>query len=310
MKNFMAVFVCLLPSLGWTQDNAPTTPTIYEVSTTFSERDMAISPDGTEMLYTIATGHHVFSTIVYRRREKRGWSKPVIAPFSGKFKDLEPAFSPDGKKIFFSSNRPVEGKSSRDFDIWVVEKKNGKWSSEASNLGAPINTEKDEFYPSVATSGNIYYTAEHGSGVGKEDIWVSSLIDGAYTQPVALDTMVNSKHWEFNAFVSYDEKFILFTSYGRKGDSGGGDLYISFRNENGSWEKAKALTLNSPRLDYCPFVTADGRTMFFTSQRHSIEATHEKKLTYDEFLLVLKSVENGTDNIYWISFEEVLKSIH
>jgi Tol biopolymer transport system component len=307
MKNVLTLWVTLLAMNAVAQ--APLEPTLHAVSSAFAERDMAISPDGTEMLYTIMTGQHVFSTIVYRRKEKKGWSKPAIAPFSGKYRDLEPAFSPDGTKIFFSSNRPASGKSGIDFDIWVVEKVNGTWQKEATNLGQPVNTAKDEFYPAVTKSGNLYFTAEYQNGVGKEDIFISSLINGAYSEPIPLDTAINSKTWEFNAFVSPDEKYILFTSYGRKDDLGGGDLYMS-SNENGVWQKAKALfMINSKSLDYCPFLSPDQKSLYFTSQRHNIKDTHENPITYNQLLTILNDPSNGTDNIYWVSFEEVLKSI-
>ena len=69
------------------------------------------------------------STILYCRKSPlRDWTSPVVAPFSGKFGDLEPAFSPDGMKLYFSSNRPIDGSEPKDYDIWVVEKTNGRWS--------------------------------------------------------------------------------------------------------------------------------------------------------------------------------------
>jgi Tol biopolymer transport system component len=310
LRNMKKLFPLILSLASLTTfAQAPATATLHPVSTTFSERDVAISPDGSEMLYTIMTGQHIFSAIVYIRKEKNGWSAPAVAPFSGKFRDLEPAFSPDGTKIYFSSNRPVQGKSSTDFDIWVVDKVNGKWQEEAKNLGAPVNTTKDEFYPSATKSGNLYFTAEYGNGIGKEDIYVTSFVNGVYSQPVPLDTAVNSKTWEFNAFVSMDEKYILFTSYGRKDDSGGGDLYMSIK-ENGVWQKAKALTLiNSKALDYCPFLSFDQKSLYFTSARHAMTGSYEKPVTYDQLLSILTDKQNGTDNIYWISFEEVLKSL-
>ena len=300
------VIFTLIGNVAWCQQ----VPTLHAISSVFSERDMAISPDGTEMMYTIVTGQHVFSSIIILKKGAKGWSAPSIAPFSGQYRDLEPAYSPDGNKIFFSSNRPVEGKSSTDFDIWVVEKINGVWQSNPKNLGAPINTPRDEFYPSVTESGNLYFTAEYEGGVGKEDIFVASLQDGKYTTPAPLDTAVNSKTYEFNAFVSPDEKFILFSSYGRKDDSGGGDMYISLKNDNGTWAPARVLTIvNSSKLDYCPFVTADQKTLYFTSQRHNLKGSQEKPLTYDRYISMLKDVQNGTDNIYTISFDTVLKSV-
>ncbi|MBK8496879.1 MAG: PD40 domain-containing protein [Chitinophagaceae bacterium] len=159
--------------------------------------------------------------------------------------------------MFFSSNRPLSGSEIKDFDIWVVEKENGKWG-EPRNLGAPVNTKEDEFYPSITKTGNLYFTAAYKNGIGKEDVFMAKLENGKYGEPVPLDTAVNSKTYEFNAFVSPDEDFIIFTSYGRKDDNGRGDLYMSIKDASGNWQPAKHLSmLNSAKLDYCPFVSFD-----------------------------------------------------
>ncbi len=282
---------------------AAQSPAIFmegDVSTNLNERDLAISPDGTEMLYTIQASQHALSTIIHRKKTSGGkWSAPEVASFSGMYSDLEPAFSPDGRKIFFSSNRPLSAGKVKDYDIWMVEKNNTGWSV-PKNIGSPVNTSANEFYPSVTNNGSIYFTGEYSKGIGKEDIFISKYSSGTYTEPVALDTAVNSKLWEFNAFVSPDESFILFTSYGRDSDKGGGDLYISQRREN-KWQPAQPLTLiNSAQLDYCPFVT-NGK-LYFTSGRHSIKGENEKAITYSELIKLYNGPANGSENIYWIDF--------
>jgi len=278
------------------------------VSTNLNERDMAISPDGNEMFYTIQANQNALSTIIQLKKlSNNKWSEPQVAAFSGKYSDLEPAYSPDGKKLYFVSNRPTEGSNPKDFDIWYVEKANGIWTN-PKNLGTPVNTKANEFYPSITTNGNIYFTAEYDNGIGKEDIYVSQWVGGNFSVPVPLDTAVNSLLWEFNAFVTPDDRYIIFTSYGRKGDKGGGDLYISSRSPDGKWTKAKNLSsINSDRLDYCPFVTADQKVFFFTSGRHDL-SSHEKARTFRELTKSYNSVYNGSENIYWMSFVKLLEA--
>ncbi len=279
------------------------------VSTNLNERDMAISSDGKNMYYTLLGYQNVFSVIVHREKlSNNEWSAPAVATFSGKFGDLEPTFSPDGKKLFFSSNRPITGNKVKDYDIWVTENINGKWS-EPRNLGKNVNTTADEFYPSVATNGNLYFTAEYDKGHGKEDIYLSRWIDGAFTESAALDSAINSDFWEFNAFVSPDETFIVFTSYGRQDEKGGGDLYISTKNAKGQWQPAQNLALiNSTKLDYCPFVTADKKTLYFTSKRHSLPSSYTEPVTFEALLRAYNGASNGSDDIYVINFEQYLKS--
>lgn len=308
----LALSFCSLASMAQKTialTNPPAQAEIFGLSTGFSERDFAISPDGTEIYYTLQSPQGVFQTIVYCKKSTNGtWTKPEIAPFAGKYSDLEPAFSADGKKLYFASNRPIQGTTPKDFDIWVVSNENGQWG-EPQNLGTTINTSEDEFYPAIARNGNLYFTAAYKTAVGKEDIFVSKFEQGKYSQPVPLDTAVNSKTYEFNAYVSPDEDYIIFTSYGRKDDKGRGDLYMSVKDATGKWLPAQNLVmLNSNRLDYCPFVSPDKKILFFTSERVSIPNTYvSASAKIDDLFKTYTSPQNGTGDIYWVSFEKIME---
>ncbi|MCI0751748.1 MAG: hypothetical protein L0Y35_07910 [Flammeovirgaceae bacterium] len=293
--------------------NPPSHATLFAegfISTSINERDFAISPNGNEIYYTISTPQSSFQTIAVIKKDKNGlWSTPAIAPFAGKFSDLEPAFSADGKKLYFASNRPVQGNKPKDFDLWVVERNFAGWG-EPKNLGSPINTETDEFYPSIARSGNLYFTAQYAGGVGREDIYQAVWINNHYEKPIALDTTVNSSLYEFNAFVDPDEQFILFTSYGRKDDTGRGDLYISEKGKAGKWMPARNLkSINSNKLDYCPYVSPDKKLLFFTSERSELPVSFESPTTIDQIKKIAEGTLNGSGNIYWIDWNEVKKVI-
>lgn len=281
------------------------------ISTSRYERDFAISPNGNEVFYTLQMPQNSFQTILYTRKNAAGqWSDPVVAPFAGRYSDLEPAFSTDGQQLFFVSNRPVTGTAKKDFDIWVVNKTGDTWS-EPKNLGAPVNSPVNEFYPSVSASGNIYFTAEYPNATGKEDIFRCSWNGTSFGNPEKLDTNINSTAYEFNAYVSPDEQYIIFTSYGRKDDKGGGDLYLSKKDQQGNWQPAQNIALlNSVKLDYCPFLSADNKTLYFTSEQPALHKTYEKKpVSYTELVELSNSALNGSGNIYKIKFDVVLRSL-
>ena len=209
------------------------------ISNEFGNRDMAISPDGNEIFYTMQYARGLISVIMHTKKINGKWSTPEVASFSGIYNDLEPAFSFDGTKLFFVSNRALnnEGKT-KDYDIWFVTKENGDWV-QPGNVGAPVNSEKDEFYPSITKQGNIYFTrAVEGR---EEDILFSRFLNGKYEDPKALPNAINSVNDEFNAFIDPNEQFIIFSVYGRKDDNGGGDLYMSKKNEKGEWMQAVNL---------------------------------------------------------------------
>jgi Tol biopolymer transport system component len=299
------------PAVGHDQLlNAPIEVSLFQegtVSTFMNERDFAISNDGQEIYFTISGPRGSNQTIVYCRKEKSGkWALPEVVSFSGRHSDLEPAFSHDGNTLFFASNRP-NGFEKKNFDIWKVSRTRNGWG-EPENLGKIINSAEDEFYPSVAENGNIYFTASYSGGPGKEDVYLAEF-HGTYRKPVALDSAINSRFYEFNAFVSSKENFIIFTSYGRPDDTGGGDLYISVKNSKGEWQPATNFTiLNSTSLDYCPYVTRNGAVLFFTSERHDLPKSFVKTpATYQDILELNTMTLNGGGNIYWINSQVMKK---
>ncbi|WP_435353408.1 hypothetical protein [Emticicia sp. SJ17W-69] len=276
------------------------------VSDEFGNRDMAISPKGDEMFYTLQYRNGYYSTIMFSKKIKGKWTQPEIASFCGQYNDLEPAFSPDGTKLYFSSDRPLSGTDKKDYDIWFITKTNGEWSN-PQNMGSPVNSPKNEFYASLARNGNLYFTKEME---GKdEDIVVCKFSGDKYEAPVSLPETVNSMGAEFNAFVDVDEQFIIFTGYKRKGNIGSGDLFISKKNEKGEWSEAKNMgeQVNGVGNTYCPYISPDKKYFFFTSSRGVFKTPFAQKQDFSSLKAFVKSPLNGWDNIYWIDAKEVLK---
>ncbi|GAA0890738.1 hypothetical protein GCM10009122_04170 [Fulvivirga kasyanovii] len=307
LKPIYPLLLTLLCSTAlFSQNASDTTAQLFEpglISSKYPNRDIAISADGNEVFYTLQSYKREISVIMRLTKVKGKWSKPQVASFSGQYSDLEPAFSPDGKRLYFVSNRSVDGDTKKDYDIWYVERNKDTWGA-PKNIGSPINTDMNEFYPSVTSNGDLYFTAEYEGNKGKEDIYVSRWVNGKYTLPKSISEAVNSATYEFNAFVAPDESYILFTSYGRSDDMGGGDLYISKKGEQGEWLPAQRLSnaVNSTALDYCPFVSAGGKYLYFTSNRSSIKPAEN----YQAIIDMMESVENGFDNVYRISWDSIL----
>ncbi|MDC9722018.1 MAG: hypothetical protein PSN34_04500 [Urechidicola sp.] len=274
-------------------------------------RDLSISNDQTELYFTVEGFKKEFSFIAFSKKENGTWLKPTVASFSGMDKDLEPFLSPDNLKLYFASNRNTEeGQEKKDMDIWFVERSSTKteWS-EPKNIGAPINTGKDEFYPSVAVNGNLYFTASIESDTkGKEDIYKSELINGVYQKPVSLSKNINSETYEFNAYISPDESIIIYSSYRRPDSFGGTDLYISIKDENGLWKPAKNLgvEINSDKIDYCPFVDFNSNTFYFTSERSHQNKSYPEQMSMDEILSEMKKSPNGQSRIFFMTFDVAL----
>lgn len=278
------------------------------ISTRHNERDITFTPDGNQVYFSLCNANTQYSAIVYFERKDGSWSRPKVASFSGQYRDLEPFVTPDGQKLFFASNRPLEKDGDpKDWDIWVVQKTNTGWS-EAQNIESPVNTEGDEFYPSISNNGSLYFTAEREGSKGGEDIYVSRLLGDVYQAPENLGDSINTLRGEFNATIDPDESVIVFSSFGRDDGIGSGDLYISYRRSDGKWSKARILgePINSTSLDYCPAFSPDGNYFFFTSHRISHSFKYPQPNSYEQIIDHLNNPENGLGNIYWVK-SDILK---
>ena len=305
----LSVFVCIIQQLSAQEFIASDSPRIFApgiISDGFANRDMAISPDGNDLFYTIQWYFGLYSVILHAQKIDNQWTKPDTAWFSGRYNDMEPAFSPDGNRLFFSSNRPLKmADSVKDYDIWYLQKKGNRWENPV-NLGAAVNSDKDEFYPSLTKSGNLYFTRNNDDR--GDDIFISVLKGGTFSQAQTLSDAVNSKQDDFNAFIDPDEKFIIFSSYKRKDDLGRGDLYFALRKDS-IWQPAVHFEngINSPALDYSPFVSPDHKYFFFTSKRQSIKFPFPKAKSAKEIRQELNSNGNGFEDIYIMDFKVVEK---
>jgi len=234
------------------------------VSTERDELNSVFTPDGREFYFAVSTGRMKWKFMVMKQG-KEGWDRPQEASFSGRWSDVDLFISPDGRKLYFSSNRPLEGQgeAKKDFDVWVAERSGDGWS-EPANLGAPVNSDTDEFYPAVDKAGTIFFQSERDDCRGGRDIYFAKLEEGRYREVRNVGDGVNGRDFESDAYIAPDGGFLIFSS-SRPGGLGRGDLYISFLR-NGSWTPALNMgsAINTPQHENCPMLSPDGRFLFFT----------------------------------------------
>jgi len=271
------------------------------ISTSDDELNAAFTPDGKTVFFCKNIQSARLGVILYSSFAGGKWSAPEVAPFSGQYCDYDPIFTPDGSKLFFISLRPVEGSTARpNFDIWYVEKTASGWG-QPKNVGAPVNTPGDEYYPSVASDGTLYFSANRPGTKGSFDLYRSKLVDGKYSEPENLGDAVNAQTAEIDSYIAPDQSFIVFAGYNRPDSLGNGDLYISY-NKGGVWTQAKNLgdKINSSAREYCPIGSPDGKYFFFTSFRSVFDKPREKPLTTAELMRSLRGVRNGQGDVYQI----------
>ena len=183
-----------------------------------------------------------------------------------------------------------------------MKKNDTEWSS-PEWLGSNINSEADDIYPSLTKEGKLYFSSGR-IGKNNRDIFYAIPELDNFKNPIRLDDKVNA-YWEGDIFVSANEDYLVFASYGRKTGSG---LYISF-TENGQWTIPQRLeqSINTTGREFCPIVSPDGKYFFFTSTRTKNKEEISVKLTYDiikeRFSESYKHPQQGKTDVYWVKTE-------
>lgn len=174
------------------------------------------------------------STIMVTHRVDGAWTAATPAEFSGTHADLDPFITPDGRRLFFSSIRPVDGAERSDVDMWMAPRqRDGSWGA-PRHLGDAVNSPYDELYPSVSADGTLYFASDRPGGLGGFDIYRSRpLSDGSYGPADNLGAPVNTAGWEFNPVVTPLGHLLLFTGLHREGGYGLGDQWVSVRSGDG-----------------------------------------------------------------------------
>jgi WD40-like Beta Propeller Repeat len=299
------------PYLG--QNPPGMTPEIFApgiVSTCLDELNSVFSPDGQEFYFCVrnmdASSLFVMSCV------DGAWGRPEPLPFAGPYNDIDVSLSPDGQKLFFCSNRPVaaSGPPKEDHDIWMCERQGATWGP-PQHLGDAVNSPRDDFFPVVTKSRSLYFNSQR-AGPGTNDIYMCRWVDGKYAPAEKLGPEINSEFREFDAFVSPDETFMIFTSQ-RPAEDRFGDLYISFKSPAGAWMPARNMgkAINGFGPEFGTALSPDGKFLFFTRQTAPrVVRTGAIALTYDDYLKMHNSPDNGSENIWWVDAKiiEELKS--
>jgi len=157
------------------------------------------------------------------------WVEPKVLPFNNdSFSMGHPAFSPDGKRLFFTSNMPgsIGGK-----DIWYIpyDALKDQWGSPV-NCGSNVNSTEDDMFPFVAEDGTLYFASKGKLGMGGLDIFESKDSSNTFTVAQNLGSPINSGADDFG--ISFIPKaarepempYAFFTS-NREGGLGDDDLY-------------------------------------------------------------------------------------
>ncbi len=255
------------------QEPPSMTPSIFAPGliskSTVSEFGSVFNKDGTAFYYGVDLGGR--TEIRYSELNGDTWTAPktILSHKSYGFND--PFLSPDEKRLYFISERSLDGTGAKnDHDIWYVEKDGDKWS-EPINAGPNINSDSNEYYMSFTETGTMYFSSNKITSYNKRgdfDIYASKSINGEFQEAVGLGDAINTSNYEADVFVDPEETYVIFCARRPEG-LGRGDLYISFKNPDGTWTKSVNMgeKINTKGHELCPFVSKDGKYLFYTSNQ-------------------------------------------
>jgi hypothetical protein len=212
------------------------------------ELEGVFAPGMKEFYFTMNRGKDISSTdtsfrptVLGFRQENNIWTKYLEFSRHG-----ETVFSPDGKRMHMAA-----GYKDRIGDGW----------SERKSLGPMFDREDWGIMRLSASAKGTYVFDDYK---GNDVIRISTLKDGKRQVPKKMGTVVNTGESTAHPFIAPDESYLIWDSE-REGGYGASDLYISFRQKDGSWGPAINMgdKVNSDKWDAYASVTPDGKYILF-----------------------------------------------
>lgn len=243
------------------------------------ETKIVFSPDGRECL--IGIGANNTFKMLYSNYYGGYWTDPMPADFITINRPIEPFFSPDSLHIFLTS----------DANIYQCTRINQTWTTPVI-LGSPVNTIYEEYHPTVALNGTLYFCSMRENATGFI-IYRSVHENGNYSTIEKLADVINrhdsQQDGAYDPFIAPDESYIIFSSI-RSGGYGQADQYISY-NRNGSWTNPKNLgpSINTNAIEYGSYVSPDGKYYFFSRP--------------------VGWGPNAAADIYWVKINDLINSL-
>lgn len=226
------------------------------------------SYDRAERLRVFARSEADFAkAMIYVSAKRSGrWSPPEPIAFSDpRYSDTDPWLTPDGRTLYFASNRPTADRpAKKDLDLWRSRRsRDGRWSA-PEHLGSAVNGAGPELGPEYH-GGILYFGSARKSGRGGLDIYAARARDGGFPDaPELLRGPFNTQASESDFTLSPDGGRAVF--WRMIGDRG--VLHIAHRTGSG-WSVPVPLPddVNIGPFNFTPSFTRDGLGLRFASTR-------------------------------------------
>jgi hypothetical protein len=311
---FALLFLACASVPGAAQDSTAHIFSPGVISGAANDASPAFTPDGHTVYFTRSNPSQ--SAILVSELRNGKWSAPQIAAFSGEWRDIEPAMSPDGKFMIFSSNRSAApgGKAIDAFyngaaqpgiggNLWRVDRTGTGWSM-PRKLPDVVNDNGAVFSPAVVTDGSIYFMKPDGAAT-KFHLFRAQSRNGSYETPVRVSFSSIDSVGDFDPVVAPDESFMIFSSSGRK-PAVKTSLFVSYRR-NGSWEEPIYMgdKINGGASNIEARMSPDLQTLYFSSGRVAPVEEPQSREATTRALAAMALWNNGLSNIYEVRLPAV-----
>jgi len=183
--------------------------------------------------------------------------------------EFDPVIDESGKNLYFTSVRPQDTSKFSNGEVQQVMYIASKTKDSLVNARHYKMFGNLELGSREISAGSISYDNNRFYVCKDDRLYVSTGADTTWGMPVMMSDSVNRGFTQNHAFVAPDGKTIYFVSSG-SGSLGGTDIYKCQLQKNGRWGPAINLgsKINTPFDEEGPSVSADGKTLYFSSKGH------------------------------------------
>ncbi|PYQ62774.1 MAG: hypothetical protein DMF58_00800 [Acidobacteria bacterium] len=244
------------------------------VNSSFGEAGAAISKNGLSLYLNSNRPGGLGETDIYvsqRSSVEEPWGPPVnVLVLNSAGVEQAPALSRDSHYLFFSTDRPG---GMGGLDIWVSRREDihddFDWETPVpiTEINSSVNDAGPAYFENEEGSPQLYFQSQRAGGAGLADIYRTELQeDGTWSAPQRVAEL-STPFQEQRPSIRFDGLEIVFQS--NRPPSAGFDLWVSTRESvTDAWSSpVRIKNVNSPQTDAQPYLSGDGMTLYFTSDR-------------------------------------------
>ena len=252
-------------------------PFVPELIRTYrAEIAVAVSPGNDELFFTRASFDEsgIHFELLFSKLVDGLWTTPHPVAFGSERGEAEAFLETSGDRLYFYSGRPEPGAENppRAMNLWYVEREGEGWG-EPVFMGRPEAPIEYGWSGSLLSDDTFFFTARPYEDLALADIYDVSISEDGFGEAQSIGPPVNtSEYTENEPAVAPDGSYIVFYSAGRPDNMSSemlGDLYISFRQGDGTWAEPHHIDepINSVAEENWPRISHDGKYLFFSSNR-------------------------------------------